>query len=408
MFPKTIRTQLFLTFGALTTAICLLFSGVTWLFAVIMEDDVIKQVLSVEARFIRSEFQQSGEMPPPRVDYISLYPDESALPDDVRQGYADHPYEKEFTIAGHNFHIEQFWLNDRQSFWLVIDATQLQAIDDLSNFMSQFLVATAAFLLVLSLWFAWRISNRTARPIERLALKVTNHSPGDILTLDDPGREDEVGQLGRAFQRSLEDVSVLLKREMDFTRDVSHELRTPIALLQNILVLAGDKPLGKNDKLLIDQISKELKNTVEVLLALARAENLVFETLLIVPLLERSILSLYGMNRDAEFKVTLDIDEDFEVVGNPYLVSLLCQNLISNGFYHSGAGSMSIRNRGQVLIFENQIVESQSSSYQGLGHGQYLVSRIADNMNWTVDVLGGHDVYRIEVTPVAEAWRHAD
>ena len=399
MFPKTIRTQLFLTFGTLTTVICLLFSGVTWLFAVVMEDDVIKQVLSVEAHFIQTEFQKSAAMPVPRVDYISLYPDESALPDDVRRGYADHPYEKEFNIEGHNFHIEQFWLNDRESFWLVIDATQLQAIDDLSSFMSQFLVVTAAFMLLLSLWFAWRISNRTARPIERLAAKVTNHSPGDVLTLDDPGRQDEVGQLGRAFQRSLEDVSVLLKREMDFTRDVSHELRTPIALLQNILVLAGEKPLVENDKLLIDQIAKELKNTVEVLLALARAENLVFETLSIVPLLERSILSLYGMNRDTEFKVTLDIDEDFAVVGNPYLVSLLCQNLISNGFYHSGAGSMCIRNRGQVLIFENQLGKNKSASYQGLGHGQYLVSRIADNMKWTVKVQQGDDIYRIEVTP---------
>ena len=398
MFLKTIRSKLFVTFGTLTACICFIFAGLTWLFAVVTEDDVLKQVLASEARYIQGQYLTTNTLVTPRADYIALFADKSAIPQAIYQGYLDNPYEKEFYVNGRNIHIDQYWLNEAESFWLTIDASKLGAIEDLSGPMSWSLLIFSIIMFICALWAAWVLSNRTAKPIEQLTRQVINHRQHDKFTLSEPDRIDEIGQLGRAFEHTLDNLAALLKREVDFTRDVSHELRTPITLLQNTIALAGEKPLTAQDKNLIQQVSEELKNTVEVLLALARSESFVPETVNINASIERSILMVHNSNPDTAFNVRLDIEETISLYSNPNLVNLLFQNLINNGFYHSGDGVMRIYNRENTLVFENEIGENNNSSYQGLGHGHYLVTRIAENINWTIKITNDNKRYCVEVT----------
>lgn len=89
------------------------------------------------------------------------------------------------------------------------------------------------------------------------------------------------------------------------------------------------------------------------------------------------------------------------VYGNQHLISLLCQNLISNGFYHGDASGLRVhQSDGGAIVFENSLGESSERPYyQGLGHGQYLVKRIAKVMNWSVSIEQTSDIYRVKITP---------
>jgi hypothetical protein len=61
-----IKHRLFISFGVLTSLLCILFGAITWLFAVVTEDDVVKQVMHAEARYIKSVYATKGELVAPR------------------------------------------------------------------------------------------------------------------------------------------------------------------------------------------------------------------------------------------------------------------------------------------------------------------------------------------------------
>ena len=52
MASASISRRIFITFASLAAAICVLFACITWLFAAIIEDDVVKQVMHDEAKYI--------------------------------------------------------------------------------------------------------------------------------------------------------------------------------------------------------------------------------------------------------------------------------------------------------------------------------------------------------------------
>lgn len=394
---KTISHRIFITFGTLTAIVCVLFAVITWLFAAVTEDDVVKQVMHTEARFIQTQYQRTKQTPTPRVDYIALYLNESEMSPAIATAINENKYEKEFSFDGRNMHFEKYALTPETAFWLTIDATPIQAIRHVTGVMSWFLLGVTTLVMLAALYFAWKLSLKTALPLVRLTETVSRHRPGDDFKSDDILRTDEIGELSRSFQTAFNDISELLKREKNFTNDVSHELRTPITLLMNTLALSDKSSIANDEKVLLSQVAKDLKNTVEVLLALARSENLVFESLAIVPAIERSILTLHQSNPEYGFKAKLEVQIELKVHGNFYLISLLLQNLINNAFYHGGDGELVIFNRGNVLIFENKLGQKRGPSYDGLGHGQYLVQRIAHTMHWHVNVYQEAGLFRVEV-----------
>ena len=392
-----IKHRLFMSFGLLTSALCLLFGGITWLFAVVTEDDVMKQVMHTEAQYIQHVFETSGDLTNPRVDYISLYKDEQQIPASIAAGIAKYDHEKEFSVGSRNFHFEHYTLSNNQGFTLLIEDTKLAAIGELSGLLNWFLLIVTSIVLSGALVLAWLISNRIARPIEQLTQDVLGHQPGTSFSPNSAVHVDEVSLLSAAFSSSLNENFALLQRERNFTRDVSHELRTPIALLQNTLLLSGTNPIDADDKALITQVSESLKNTVEVLLALARSENFSKQAVDVKPILERLIVMMHHNLPNVQIDIRLDIAPPFILSGNPVLIELLFQNLINNGVYHSGTLAMWVRREGDQLIFENKIVPQTNAIYQGLGHGQYLVQRIVEALNWELTIDKSDDHYRVSV-----------
>lgn len=398
MASASISRRIFITFGSLAAAICVLFACITWLFAAITEDDVVKQVMHEEAKYIQQHFHNNGQIIQPRVHYITLYTSESEFPSAIKHGYDENKFEKEFSVNGRNIHIERYLLSDNSDLWLTIDGTDIQVITHVSSVMFWFVLGVTILIMLISTIIAYALSQRIAKPIKQLTENVLDHEAGALFNTTIPQlRNDEIGKLNLAFSAAFERINLLLAREKNFTRDVSHELRTPITLLKNTLTLRTNSPFTETDKVLLTQVSEDLEKTIEVLLALARDENLIFNEIRVLPILERSVLNLYKANIDMTFDVKLALDPQLTIIGNPNLVLLLCQNLVNNAYYHSGNGSMSIYNKGSSIIFENNIGENERPDYQGLGHGLYLVERIANNMHWTLRLEQKNTRYIVEI-----------
>lgn len=393
---KTIKHRLFFTFGGLTAFVCLLFTGLTWLFAAITEDKVFRHVIDTEAEYLLQQYEISQQLVQPRADYMKLYHTESALPPEIRQGYLDYPLEKEFYAYGENYHIDTYTLPDGESFFITLNASQLEGLPSLYSMIWIFVLVVSGFLLLLSLLFAWILSNRSAKPLQQLSQVIEEHQYGEALPALPVERADEIGALSRSFASALQEISQLLDRERAFTRDVSHELRTPMTLIKNTIALSRQQTINDGHVDIIEHASNELEQTVDVLLALARQENLQFDQVKLTPILENCVLKIFTLHPHITFNVDIDVDDKFAVYGNEYLVALLCQNLINNGFYHSRSSTMKICTVGHQVIFENALSGEQPKPYyQGLGHGHYLVKRIVEEMSWQVSTEKQDGIYRV-------------
>jgi len=106
----------------------------------------------------------------------------------------------------------------------------------------------AVILLVVfaaSLWF----SRRLARPLEQLTVAARRFGEGDHAARAKLDRDDELGDVGRAFDDMAERTSAVLQAQRQLMGDVSHELRTPLARIRVALELAAEDPVAARDVL---------------------------------------------------------------------------------------------------------------------------------------------------------------
>ncbi len=88
-------------------------------------------------------------------------------------------------------------------------------------------------------------------------------------------RRDELGGLGRDFDRMADRVQMLIESQQRLLRDVSHELRSPLARLQAALGLARQRTDGRANEEL-DRIEREAERLNELIgqvLSLARLDG---------------------------------------------------------------------------------------------------------------------------------------
>jgi signal transduction histidine kinase len=97
---------------------------------------------------------------------------------------------------------------------------------DISQFLPYYalILAAVAFL-------CWLLAANLAAPLRSLARAVDRFGAGDLSVRVNASRTDEIGEVGRAFDRMAERIATLLTAERRLLQDISHELRSPLARL---------------------------------------------------------------------------------------------------------------------------------------------------------------------------------
>jgi len=138
----------------------------------------------------------------------------------------------------------------------------------------RYLVWASLAGLTLALLLSYLLTRRVLRPLARMTEISGEFAAGNFADRVSVRTEDEVGRLGRAFNRMADSLAQLEKLRRNMVSDVAHELRTPLTNLRGYLEALSDEvvPPSKQTFDMLQQEILRLVHLVEDLQQLTKAE----------------------------------------------------------------------------------------------------------------------------------------
>ncbi|HEX7103873.1 MAG TPA: HAMP domain-containing sensor histidine kinase [Nitrolancea sp.] len=213
------------------------------------------------------------------------------------------------------------------------------------------LLATPITLLLATAGGYW-LAARAMRPVRAISNVARTIGETDLSRRLNLANRDELGELAGTFDRMLDRLEGAFQRQRQFTSDASHELRTPLTIVQLELehALAGGA-LSPDVARALKTIQSEnvyMSRLVNDLLTLARADSgravIGREPLDLSDLALAVVERLAAFAREKEIVLRVGDLPDVEVVGDPFYLTQMLNNIIENAIrYTSGQGhSVSI------------------------------------------------------------------
>ncbi|PVX37163.1 HAMP domain-containing sensor histidine kinase [Janthinobacterium sp. 78] len=401
---KSIRRQLFAALAGFTVLLCLCYTGLALVIAYVTEDMLVQRLLEREAAAVSMRWQQHGKLTPSGSDLITVYGSYLDLPQAVRaQVPPSAPRGEVFTTTGQHYHVlalDHVAAGPPQRVYLLADVAPVLVVSRLAQEVGGVVAGVALALIALALLLAYWLARRLVRPLQRLAQEARQLAPGSAVHFSARDRPDEIGFLARRLETTFAELQAVLQREQAFTRDVSHELRTPLTLMHNTLALATAQPLGGEEQAQLQQATDDMRATIDVLFALARAEQLPGEVVELRGCIEQCLLRLLEDSTWDASLLALDLPERLDVVGNGQLTMLLINNCLANALFHGGpACRISITFAQGCLSIGNTVPAGQPRRVHGFAHGQNLLLRLAQAMRWEIAFHPGERQYRVTIVP---------
>jgi signal transduction histidine kinase len=200
----------------------------------------------------------------------------------------------------------------------------------------ELMTATTVLALVgLSSWLTWYRVGRTLDPIMAVREQLAEISASDLSRrVPEPASEDEIAQLARTANATLDRLERSVNRQRQFTADASHELRTPVAGLRANL---EDALMHPDDADLEGTLSAALRDT-------ERLESIITDLLLLArlgtsgPTVQEKVdladlVTAEVTGRDADIRTILA--PGVIVTGVPMQLARLLDNLLDNAQSHA-------------------------------------------------------------------------
>lgn len=194
----------------------------------------------------------------------------------------------------------------------------------------------------------YALARYLASPVRRLQLVTRQLASGDLAARVDrriSARRDEIGDLGRDFDRMARQVESLLVNQRRLLQDVSHELRSPLARLNVALELAGRDatPIAATALLRARREADRLNELIGQLLGLARMDSGQTQS-------PSTSVDIGGLLKevvaDAEFEassqnrhVRLTECGAYRVLGAPELLRWAFENVVRNAIHYTASGT---------------------------------------------------------------------
>lgn len=209
------------------------------------------------------------------------------------------------------------------------------------------------------------------RPLRWLKEGVDKVSEGDLSTRVPVVRMDEIGQVGRAFNRMTERVERMIDDHDRLLADVSHELRSPLA---RIMVALEMLPEGEKR----EQIARDIREMEGLTSALldrerikGRAAQPHREDVDLVALAEEVISGFKGRAPGIELVAA---PQSLVVTGDEALLKVLMQNVFDNALKFSLEDSA----HAEVRLLENEAGASVIVDDDGSGVPADMSDRVLE------------------------------
>jgi len=222
-------------------------------------------------------------------------------------------------------------------------------------------------VIVVFVFIAGRLlAARALKPVEvmaKRAAEITADRLNERITIKDP--DDELGQLGTAFNATLARLESSFAQLRRFTADASHELRTPLTAIRSV----GEVALGKggSESYYRDTIGSMLEETnrltklVDSLLTMSRADAgrvaLHFSPVSLLELAKESANLLEVLAEEKGQSIRVESSETIRVNADRTILRQAFVNLIDNAVKFSpekGIIQIRVREDGSDAIVEVQ------------------------------------------------------
>jgi heavy metal sensor kinase len=210
------------------------------------------------------------------------------------------------------------------------------------------------------------VAARALKPVDSMAQRaaqITAEQLNERLQIENPN--DELGQLGTAFNATLARLEHSFDQLRRFTADASHELRTPLTAIQSVgevsLRLSGDVNHYRDTIGSMLEETSRLTQLVDSLLTMARADagriQLHSVDVNLSDLADESVGLLEVLAEEKKQTIRVDGDSSITVTADRTLLRQAIVNLLHNAVKYSPDGSeiqVRVREIGNNAILEVQ------------------------------------------------------
>lgn len=311
------------------------------------------------------------------------------------------------------FH-EDIWLDGRAYYMLVedlpggrlylsYDTTRLR---QRLHWFAGLLLGSVLLILLAADRLGSAIANRLTQPLEALARRLKTMDPAQRgVRVAESQRDPELDQIAAAFNTYLKRMDDFVHREQAFTQTASHELRTPLTVISGAAELMHAQAangVGHDERALrrIQRATRQMTETVEALLALARAVPSETDVICRIDHLLPDIVEAHAyLVEDAPVTIELGELETITVRAPPRLLDILIGNLLRNAVQNTREGRVRISLRDhrlevtdtgtgfdpvEVPVLLRRGTRGAQALRQGHGLGLYIVSEICAHYGWTI------------------------
>lgn len=281
------------------------------------------------------------------------------------------------------------------------------------------------FLVIgVTVLLCWLAAVVIVSPIRRMAFIISRFGQGDLAARVDTRREDEIGQLGRSFNRMAERLERLIVNERRLLSDISHELRSPLARLKFAVKLARTSPdsAAALDRIErdIDRMASLVADVVEITIVEGDPALQGAAPVHIAEILDAIVQDCAVEARIRGCQLQLQGRLTGQVLGNRELLRRAVENVVRNAIRYAPEKStilvsldenrhdavIAVRDYGPGVPEENlahifdpffRVEEARSSNGGGSGLGLSIAKRAVQLHHGTISAHNASPGLRVEI-----------
>lgn len=217
------------------------------------------------------------------------------------------------------------------------------------------------FILFLLLNRTWQSLFGPMQELQRLSTEVSKGNYGTRIETD---REDEIGQLAKAFNSMSLSLEEQEKRKKEFTSNLVHELRTPLTYIGGYTHALKEKIYSSPEEArgYLTTIEKEtvrLNKLINDLVELNHLQEdlyvLVEEPIVIAQIIWDTLDLFHIHMSEKELELKTDIEEDLILIGDSKRIQQVFYNIIDNAVKYSvdkGKLHIQLKSTGDYIEFK--------------------------------------------------------